>query len=149
MPSNSTADDPYDLMRFVRAQSPVFESVLAELRSGEKIGHWMWFIFPQFLGLASSAMSREFAIRSLDEARAYLTHKILGPRLKQSTQLVLAIQGRSIGEIFGYPDDLKFRSSMTLFAKATADNDIFRDALQKYFAGDPDPHTLRLLETQG
>ena len=134
--------DPYNLDRFVQAQDGVFEPVLRELRSGVKIGHWMWFIFPQIRGLGRSPISIEFAISSQDEARAYLQHPVLGPRLKECTRLVLHVKGHSVGEIFGSPDDMKFRSSMTLFAQVSPDDDIFLRALQKYFGGVPDRLTL-------
>ena len=139
-------NDRYDLERFVKAQDPVFEQVCAELRAGRKRTHWMWFIFPQFKGLGHSETARKFAISSRQEAEAYLKHPILGPRLRTCTQLVIEVEGRSIEGIFGYPDDLKFHSSMTLFAGATADeNQIFKDALQKYFAGELDPLTTERL----
>lgn len=137
--------DAYDLQRFVEAQDPVFEQVRAELRAGRKTSHWMWFIFPQVRGLGHSPLACKFGIASLQEAKAYLEHPILGPRLRECTRLVNAVQGRSIEEIFGYPDDLKFRSSMTLFSEATADSQIFKDVLQKYFAGEPDRLTLQQL----
>lgn len=133
------------LERFVEAQNPVFEQVCTELREGRKRSHWMWFIFPQVKGLGNSDMARRFAISSREEAAVYLEHAILGSRLRQCTQLVTSVEGRSIDQIFGYPDDLKFRSSMTLFANATNDNQIFQDALQKYFAGEPDPLTIARL----
>jgi uncharacterized protein (DUF1810 family) len=132
-----------DLQRFVDAQKPVFDQVCAELGQGQKRGHWMWFIFPQLAGLGHSDMAVKYAIASREQAEAYLEHPILGPRLRQCTQLVLNVEGRTIHQILGYPDDLKFRSSMTLFAHATADNQIFQDALHKYFAGEPDPLTLQ------
>jgi len=137
-------NDPYDLQRFLDAQNPVFERVCTELRSGQKIGHWMWFIFPQLRGLGHSEMTERFAISSQDEAEAYLNHPVLGPRLRECTRLVMLVEGRSINQIFGYPDDLKFRSSMTLFASTTSDSDnqIFKDALQEYFAGEPDRLTI-------
>ncbi|MGB8209525.1 MAG: DUF1810 domain-containing protein, partial [Mycobacterium sp.] len=116
-----SASDPFDLQRFVDAQARVYPTVLGELRVGRKRSHWIWFIFPQFAGLGSSPTAARYAISSLDEARAYLRHELLGPRLHECTQLVNAVQGRSIGEIFGSPDDLKVRSSMTLFARATQD----------------------------
>ena len=125
--------DPYDLQRFVDAQNPVFDQVLAELRAGRKRSHWIWFIFPQIRGLGASPMANRYAISSIEEARAYLDHPILGPRLRECTRLVTEIEGRTIAEIFGYPDDLKFRSSMTLFAHATPDNEVFTDAIAKYF----------------
>jgi uncharacterized protein (DUF1810 family) len=113
-------DDPYNLRRFSDAQNPVFEQVCSELRNGQKRGHWMWFIFPQIEGLGLSQTAREFAISSRDEAAAYLDHPILGPRLRECTRLVNLAEGRSIDQIFGYPDNLKFRSCMTLFAHATS-----------------------------
>ncbi len=137
-------NDPYDLQRFVDAQNPVFEQVRAELGAGHKRGHWIWFIFPQLRGLGHSHMATRFAISSRDEAEAYLNHPILGPRLRECTRLVLLVEGRSINHIFGYPDDLKFRSSMTLFV-STSDNQIFKDALQKCCAGEPDLLTLERL----
>src|SRR6185295_2552644 len=122
---------------FVDAQAPVFDQVCAELRSGRKQTHWMWFVFPQLKGLGSSATSKKFAIASQAEADAYLRHPILGPRLIECTRLVNRIEGRSIEEIFGYPDDLKFRSCMTLFASVSPDNPVFAQALQKYFEAAP------------
>jgi len=136
---------PLSLERFVAAQEPVMDRVFAQLRAGRKTGHWMWFVFPQIQGLGQSPMARRFAIASLAEAEAYLRHPILGARLRECTRLVGAIEGRGIGEIFGYPDDLKFRSSMTLFAHATADNRVFVTALAKYFGGAEDPLTLQKL----
>jgi uncharacterized protein (DUF1810 family) len=140
--SERSSTDPYNLDRFVQAQAAVFEQVLGELRSGVKMGHWMWFIFPQIKGLGRSPISIEFAISSRDEARAYLQHPVLGPRLKECTRLVLSVEDRSVGEIFGSPDDMKFRSSMTLFAQVSPDDDIFLRALRKYFGGVPDRLTL-------
>jgi uncharacterized protein (DUF1810 family) len=137
--------DPYDLQRFVDAQNPVYDRVRTELQEGRKRSHWMWFIFPQIAGLGSSPLARRFAISSLSEAAAYLQHPVLGPRLAECTRLVNLIEGRSIEQIFGSPDDLKFRSSMTLFARASADNQVFADALQKYFNGEFDPATLERL----
>jgi uncharacterized protein (DUF1810 family) len=137
--------DPYNLQRFVDAQNPVYDKVRAELRDGRKKSHWMWFIFPQIEGLGSSPLARKFAVSSLAEAAAYLAHPILSPRLEECTRLVNLVEGRSIQQIFGYPDDLKFRSSMTLFAHATRDNRIFIVALQKYFSGEFDPATLARL----
>jgi uncharacterized protein (DUF1810 family) len=137
--------DPYHLQRFVDAQNPVYGKVCAELRDGRKRSHWMWFIFPQIMGLGSSPLARKFAISSLAEAAAYLQHPILGPRLIECTRLVNLIEGRPIQQIFGYPDDLKFRSSMTLFAHAAGESQLFVDALQKYFKGEFDPTTLARL----
>ena len=138
-------NDPYDLQRFVDAQNPLFEQVCAELRGGQKNGHWMWFIFPQLRGLGHSQMAIKFAISSRDEAAAYLEHQVLGARLRECTQLVMLVEGRSITQMFGSPDDLKFRSSMTLFASTTSTDRIFKDALQKYFAGELDRLTIERL----
>jgi uncharacterized protein (DUF1810 family) len=137
--------DPFNLQRFLEAQNTYFERVRSELKDGSKRGHWIWFIFPQIKGLGHSPMAQKFAISSRDEAEAYLAHPILGSRLRECTELVNLIEGRSIGEIFGNPDDLKFRSCMTLFAHATRDNQIFVDALQKYCGGKFDPLTLERL----
>jgi uncharacterized protein (DUF1810 family) len=135
----------YNLQRFVEAQAPVFERVCVELREGRKCSHWMWFIFPQIAGLGRSSMAVKFAIASRQEAEAYLAHEILGPRLRLCTQLVNQVEGRSISEIFGYPDDLKFHSCMTLFSSVTADLQVFMEALHKYFSGELDAHTRGLL----
>ena len=137
--------DPYNLQRFVDAQSGVYDQVCAELRAGRKRSHWIWFIFPQIQGLGSSPTAVEYAISSLKEAEAYLHHPILGPRLIECTRLITQVEGRSIDQIMGYPDDLKFRSSMTLFAHATPDNQVFKEALQKYFGGEFDHLTLNRL----
>jgi uncharacterized protein (DUF1810 family) len=137
--------DGFDLGRFEAAQTPIIERVLQELRAGEKRSHWMWFVFPQLAGLGHSPMAQRFAITSLDEARAYLAHGVLGPRLIECTGLVNAVEGRSIHAIFGSPDDMKFRSSMTLFARASPDEPIFRKALDRYFGGEEDPRTVGLL----
>ncbi len=134
-------DDPFGLQRFVDAQAPVIERVRAELRDGRKRSHWMWFVFPQIAGLGSSAMAARYAIASLDEARAYLAHPVLGARLREMTQLVLAVEGRDVHRIFGSPDDMKFHSSMTLF-DAMAAGDVFDAALAKYFGGARDAGTL-------
>jgi uncharacterized protein (DUF1810 family) len=134
-------NDPFDLERFLEAQS-VFEDVQAELRRGAKVGHWMWFVFPQIRGLGHSGMAQRFAISSRAEAEAYLAHPILGSRLKECTRLVNLAKGRSIEEIFGVIDSLKFRSSMTLFARVAGDNTVFTAALDKYFGGQPDKLTL-------
>jgi uncharacterized protein (DUF1810 family) len=138
-------NDPFDLQRFVKAQNPVYEQVCAELRAGQKEGHWMWFVFPQLRGLGHSAMAIAFGIASRQEAAAYLDHVVLGPRLRECTRLVNILEGRSISQILGYPDDLKFRSSMTLFATVASDNQVFNDGLQKYFGGEPDRLTLEQL----
>jgi uncharacterized protein (DUF1810 family) len=130
------------LERFVEAQSSVYTAVLKELRRGEKRSHWMWFIFPQIRGLGRSPMAEKFAIASLEEGRAYLAHEVLGARLRECTGLVNAVEGRTASEIFGYPDDLKFHSSMTLFARAAEGESIFRQALEKYFGGEMDGATM-------
>jgi len=130
----------------VEAQDPVFERVCAELREGRKRSHWMWFIFPQLAGLGQSSMAVKFAIASREEAEAYLAHEILGPRLRLCTQLVNDVAGRSISEIFGYPDDLKFHSSMTLFAGVPVENQVFNEALKKYFSGKLDSRTREILK---
>jgi uncharacterized protein (DUF1810 family) len=141
----TSANDPHNLQRFVDAQNAVFEQVCAELRAGQKQGHWMWFIFPQLRGLGNSEVAVHFAITSRDEAQMYLKHPVLGPRIRECTRLVNLVEGRLISQIFGHPDDLKFRSSLTLFASATTENKIFNDALQKYFSGEPDRLTLERL----
>lgn len=135
-------NDPYNLQRFVDAQDPIYDEVCLELREGYKRSHWMWFIFPQIKGLGHSPLAKEFAISRLQEAEAFLWHLILGPRLRECSRLVTQLEGRSIEQIFGSPDDLKFRSSMTLFAHATPDNKVFMDALQKYFDGEFDSSTI-------
>ncbi len=137
--------DPFNLDRFVDAQSSEYEQVLGELRAGRKQSHWMWFVFPQLRGLGRTSTAEYYGIGSLEEAAAYLAHPILGPRLKECTEMVNRVEGRTVDEIFGFPDNLKFRSSMTLFAQATKDNQLFTDALDKYFAGGPDARTLELL----
>lgn len=138
----------YNLQRFVDAQQSVIDGVLAELRQGRKYGHWIWFIFPQLKGLGRSANSEFFGISSLDEAAAYLRHPALGSRLIECTQLVNAVERHSAEDIFGDIDAMKFRSSMTLFAKATQDNQIFVDAIDKYFVGEFDPLTVAYLQRQ-
>jgi uncharacterized protein (DUF1810 family) len=137
--------DPFQLERFVDAQQSVYESVLRELRAGRKRSHWMWFIFPQIAGLGHSAMSVRFALSSLNEAVAYLAHSVLGPRLRECSTIVAGVEGPSIAEIFGPPDDMKFRSSMTLFSQAGPQEPIFAACLQKYFGGELDPLTLARL----
>ncbi|MGA9137095.1 MAG: DUF1810 domain-containing protein [Methylovirgula sp.] len=135
----------YNLDRFVTAQAPLYGRVCDELRAGHKTSHWMWFIFPQIAGLGSSPTARFFAIASLAEAVAYLQHPVLGPRLGECTNLVNGVEGRSAFDIFGSPDDLKFRSSMTLFNEAASDIVVFQQALDQYFAGEPDRRTLEIL----
>ena len=135
----------FDLERFVEAQDPVYAQVCRELRQGRKQGHWMWFIFPQLKGLGQSFMASRFGISGADEARAYLAHPVLGPRLAECTSLVNRVEGVSVDEIFGYPDTLKFRSSMTLFAHVSSGSNVFADALEKYYGGEPDQLTLEML----
>ncbi|HMD74636.1 MAG TPA: DUF1810 domain-containing protein [Steroidobacteraceae bacterium] len=137
--------DPYHLQRFVDAQRAVYAQAEAELRAGCKQSHWMWFIFPQIRGLGNSATAQKFAISSLDEAEAYLQHTLLGPRLRECTRLVTDLDGKSIEAILGHPDDLKFHSSMTLFAHAGVDNRIFVDAIKKYFGARFDDATIARL----
>lgn len=137
--------DAFDLGRFVDAQAGVHATALAELEAGRKRTHWMWFVFPQLAGLGSSPMARAYAISGLEEARAYLAHPVLGPRLLACTAAVNAVEGRSAHEIFGSPDDLKFRSSMTLFARAAPQEPAFRQALETYYGGQEDPQTLARL----
>jgi uncharacterized protein (DUF1810 family) len=138
-------NDPYNLQRFVEAQEPVYERVRAELRNGRKESHWMWFIFPQIEGLGSSPMARKFAIASRGEAQAYLDHPLLGPRLRECARLVTGVPDGAIGDILGYPDDIKFCSSMTLFAKVAADPVDFIAALDKFYGGEFDPTTVERL----
>ncbi len=135
----------HNLQRFLDAQERVYDTVLDELRAGRKASHWIWFIFPQIAGLGHSAMAQQFAIASLDEAKAYLQHPVLGKRLRECTQLVLNVNGRSADEIFPHPDHLKFRSCMTLFMTAATDNALFKNALLKYFEGQPDQKTMNVL----
>ena len=145
-PPDLDSNDPYDLDRFVRAQAPDYERALSELRAGEKRSHWMWYIFPQIEGLGHSSMSRRYSIRSAAEARAYLDHPILGPRLRECAAVVNGIAGRSAVEIFGSPDDMKLLSSATLFARVSNEG-VFDQLIQKYFEGQPDKETLRLLNS--
>jgi uncharacterized protein (DUF1810 family) len=141
----ASANDPYDLERFIQAQDPVYGEVCAELRGGRKASHWMWFIFPQLRGLGHSQMAVKFGIASREEAEAYLKHPILGPRLRECSRLVNLVEGRSIHQILGYPDDLKFKSSMSLFASIGPEENVFKEALQKYFGGELDRLTLERL----
>lgn len=140
--------DPFNLQRFLQAQEPVYDRVQTELNNGHKRSHWMWFIFPQFAGLGGSEMSRRYAIRSREEALAYLEHPLLGARLRTCTQEVLNIRERSVAGIFGHPDDLKFHSSMTLFAQVAAADSLFQQALNQYFHGILDDWTLSLLDSK-
>jgi uncharacterized protein (DUF1810 family) len=139
--------DGFDLNRFVDAQHGIYDRALEEIRSGHKRSHWMWYVFPQITGLGSSPTSQFYAITSIDEARAYLQHPVLVARLIECAEAVLAINGKSATEIFGYPDDMKLRSSMTLFAQASPPSSIYERVLGKYFAGEHDPETIRLLKS--
>ena len=137
--------DCFDLDRFTQAQAPVFAQVQQELRAGQKLSHWMWFVFPQLTGLGHSSTARHYAIASRAEAKAYLAHPILGPRLVECTALVNAVEGRTLNQIFGSPDDLKFHSCVTLFSATDPSGIVFRAALDRYFGGQPDRATLVLL----
>ena len=137
--------DPFNLERFVEAQAPLYQRARRELEAGRKESHWMWFIFPQIAGLGQSAMSIRFAIASLAEASAYLAHPILGPRLRECARLALGVEGRTARDIFGSIDEMKFRSSMTLFARTAPDEEAFQRCIDKYFLGQPDPATLARL----
>jgi uncharacterized protein (DUF1810 family) len=148
--SNKLSDmsDPYDLSRFVQAQEGDYEQAIAEIMSGQKRSHWMWYIFPQFEGLGFSSTSRRYAIKSLAEAKAYLSHPVLGPRLLKCVEAALDVQGRSANEIFGFPDDIKLRSCATLFAHVAPTDSEFDRLLDKYFKGKRDHKTLQLLGTK-
>ena len=135
--------DPWNLNRFIEAQDPVYAQVCAELLQGHKTSHWMWFVFPQIEGLGDSVMAQTYAISSLDEAKAYLEHPVLGPRLRECTRLVSQVSGQTIRAILGSPDDMKFRSCMTLFKHAGANPGVFEDALIKYFSGQHDAPTMQ------
>lgn len=137
---------PHDLERFVRAQESDYERALAEITAGRKRSHWMWYIFPQIAGLGSSSMAQHYAVKSADEARAYLDHPVLGARLLACAQAALANEGRSATEIFGYPDDLKLRSSATLFATVSPDGSVFHRLIEKFYPQGMDSATLRLLD---
>jgi uncharacterized protein (DUF1810 family) len=141
-------EDPHDLRRFVEAQESVIERAKRELRAGRKRTHWMWFVFPQMEGLGSSARSRRYGIASREEAEAYLAHPALGPRLLECTGIVNALDGPSANEVFGSPDDMKFRSSMTLFDAVADDPRPFATALERYYDGERDPRTLELLDEE-
>ncbi|OBG86412.1 calpastatin [Mycobacterium sp. E802] len=142
-------DDPYDLARFVTAQDRVYSQVVGELRDGRKRSHWIWFVFPQLRGLGHSSTAHHYGIASVDEASAYLAHPTLGPRLRECARLVAQIDGRTAREVFGHPDDLKVRSSMTLFTAVTEDNADFESLLDKFYGGEPDPLTVELLSAAG
>jgi uncharacterized protein (DUF1810 family) len=144
---SSNGADQFDLRRFVDAQDRVYDAVVGELRSGQKRSHWIWFVFPQLRGLGHSPTAQHYAIASLDEARAYLMHEVLGPRLRECARLVADIDGRSANDIFGWPDNLKVRSSMTLFARATDNDAEFRAVLDKFYNGEEDAATVELLSS--
>ena len=142
----TTTEDPFDLARFTAAQEPVWRCVHGELAAGRKASHWMWFVFPQLGGLGSSPMAQRYAVSGLAEARAYLAHPVLGPRLLECVGLMLAVEaGRTALEILGSPDNIKFRSCLTLFAQAAPEEPLFTEALRRFYGGAPDPATLRLL----
>lgn len=145
MDEATRAGDPYDLARFVAAQRDVYPTALAELRAGRKQSHWMWFVFPQAEGLGSSWMAQRYAIASAAEAEAYLRHPVLGPRLVECAEALLSVEGRSAHEIFGSPDDVKLRSSATLFASVSPPGSVFERLLDRYFGGRRDDATLRLI----
>lgn len=140
--------DRFDLNRFIEGQAKSYANILEELRGGEKRTHWMWYIFPQIDGLGNSANSKYYAIKSIEEARQYLSHPVLGKRLLECAEAVLAIEGRSISEIMGNPDNLKLKSSMTLFGYIAEANSVFVRVLDKYFHGQRDTRTLHLLDNQ-
>jgi uncharacterized protein (DUF1810 family) len=141
-----TMSDPFDLGRFLTAQEGKYETALREIKAGHKTSHWMWFVFPQFKGLGSSPMSAYFAIQSVEEARAYLAHKVLGARLIACAQAALDVEGKSAREIFGSPDDMKLRSCATLFAQVAEKGSVFEKLIEKYFAGEMDEKTLELMK---
>jgi uncharacterized protein (DUF1810 family) len=143
--TNTTNQDPFDLNRFISAQDKVYDRVLLQLKHGRKRSHWMWYIFPQLDGLAQSTTSKYYAIHSPSEAVAYLNHPVLGRRLRECANMIVAIEGKTVSEIFGYPDDLKLFSSMTLFSEVAAEP-IFIRVLDKYFQGERDDRTLQLLK---
>jgi uncharacterized protein (DUF1810 family) len=146
--SPSTPDDPFDLSRFVQAQEDSYEVALAEIKAGRKDSHWMWYVFPQFAGLGHSSMAERYAIRSLGEARGYLSHPILGPRLKTCAEAAFGVQGKTAHDIFGSPDDLKLKSSATLFAQVSPPGSVFQRLLDHFYAGERDWKTLELIQKQ-
>ena len=141
--------DPYDLARFISAQEGVYDRALAELRDGRKSSHWMWYIFPQIDGLGHSPTTRLYSIKSLEEARQYLAHPVLGARLVACAEAVLAVQGRSASDIFGHPDDWKLQSSMTLFELVAGPRGVFERVLDKYYQGKRDTRTLQIVGREG
>jgi uncharacterized protein (DUF1810 family) len=139
------AEDPFDLNRFVAAQADDYDRALSEIRAGRKRSHWMWYVFPQLDGLGSSPTARFYAIKNRDEARAYLDHPVLGPRLRECAEAAVAVEGKTATEVFGSPDDLKLRSSATLFAAVSPPGSVFERVLARYYDGQPDERTLQLL----
>ena len=144
----TSCDDRYDLARFVDAQQGVYETAIAEIRAGRKRSHWMWYVFPQVLGLGSSATAQHYGIRDAEEARAYLAHPVLGERLIECAEAICSVTGRSAREILGTPDDLKLRSCATLFAQVSPPGSVFDRVLRRYYDGQPDQATLALLRPQ-
>ncbi len=143
---NST-NDPFDLKRFLDAQEENYERALSELRAGQKRSHWMWYVFPQIDGLGRSATARHYAIKSIEEAQEYLSHPVIGARLLECTETVLGIRKKTVSEIFGFPDDMKFKSSMTLFAQISESDCVFVKVIDKFFSGQQDNKTIQLLES--
>ena len=141
--------DPHHLQRFIDAQEMSYRSALGEITAGRKTSHWMWYVFPQYDGLGFSATSRHYAIKSLEESMAYMDHPVLGPRLRECVDALLAVTGRSAHEIFGSPDDMKLKSCMTLFAQISREECAFQNVLDKYFDGQPDQRTLALIQGEG
>src|SRR5690606_29312869 len=146
--AGDTMHSSFDLQRFVEAQQPIFQQALAELRAGHKQSHWIWFVFPQIAGLGHSVMARRYALSGIDEALAYLSHPVLGPRLKECATVIIAHSSRPIRQILGSPDDLKLRSSMTLFAAASPAQAMFRQVLDAFVAGEADTATLARLTSE-
>ncbi len=144
MPAESSRDE-YDLGRFLRAQESIYGQALSEIRSGRKRSHWMWFIFPQYEGLGFSATSKAYSIKSAAEAKAYLAHQVLGPRLEECCEAAVTLPADDATEVFGSPDDMKLRSCATLFAEVSPPGSVFEKVLQRYFGGERDARTVRLL----
>ncbi|MGV0850262.1 DUF1810 domain-containing protein [Mycolicibacterium phlei] len=145
---DTTPGDPFDLQRYVEAQQRSYDVALAELRAGRKRSHWIWYVFPQLRGLGSSAMADRYGISGIEEARAYLAHEVLGPRLRECARVAAAIEHGSAEEVFGWPDNLKVRSSMTLFSLATDDDAEFRAVLDRFYGGERDPVTVERLSAE-
>lgn len=144
MTANDSARDPFELRRFEEAQASNYADALVELGAGQKRSHWMWYVFPQVDGLGSSRMARRYAIKSRGEAEAYLAHPVLGPRLVRAAEALLGVRERTASEIMGHPDDLKLRSSMTLFAQFAGPGSVFQRVLERYYGGVPDERTLEI-----